>query len=293
MVRDKTFLNSLTKEVRAELRYRHIGSLFRIKQKTKLRKTNTDGWRISIGIFKEYECKAEIWLDRFVSHTDRKIYYGLYAYKKYGFAKLVQAAAKELGKHLSLGAKDWSTDTNYYHLERKFAKHKFGHPIYEKYPDHDEFFYGIYEYDKTGLQKNVLKRLTERVVNFFQTVAEAISGNIDLQRDYNSYHAVEDRKAVDRHMRRERNSHVVTLCKQRDNYICKICAFDFSKAYGIIGKDFTEAHHIVPLATNNKRRITTTDDLITVCSNCHRMLHRMKGESGDIKALKRIVAKRA
>jgi predicted HNH restriction endonuclease len=44
------------------------------------------------------------------------------------------------------------------------------------------------------------------------------------------------------------------------------------------------------LGRNDRVRSTTVEDLITVCSNCHRMLHRMSsGGFQDIVRLKQIV----
>lgn len=291
--RDKSFLRNLAKAVHAELYRRRIGAPFRFKPKSKLRatKTNTDGWAITLGTFSGYGCRAEIWLDRFTAYTDRKIYYCLYSYEKEGLAKIAQAVYREFGKYLSIYLKDWDKNAENYRLAKKLAKARFGHPLYERYPEEREFFYGIYEYDRTGLQKNVSKRLVERSADFFQTVTEAVLGTA-TQSDYDTYQAVENRQAVSRHIRRERKSHAATLCKQRDNFICRVCGFDFSRAYGALGTDFAEAHHIVPLSSNKKLRSTTIDDLITVCANCHRMLHRMDGKPHDIKALKKIIKRK-
>lgn len=56
---------------------------------------------------------------------------------------------------------------------------------------------------------------------------------------------------------------------------CCICGFDFEHTYGEIGKNFIEVHHIKPLATLDEEVvIDPATDLICVCSNCHRMLHR-------------------
>ncbi len=285
---DKGFLRDLANAVHTELRHRHIGTPFRLKQQIKLRTTNTDGWAVPLGTFTGYQCRGELWLDRFTAHTDRKIYYCLYSYEKEGIAKLAQAVYREFGKHLSIYLKDWDDKSKDYRLAKKLAKSRFGHPIYERYPENREFFYGIYQYDATGLQKNVFNRLVERSVDFFQTIAEAVSTDTSKQ-DYETYQTVENRQAVSRHISRERKSHAATLCKQRDDYICQVCAFDFSKAYGSLGSDFAECHHIVPLGTNKKLRNTTIEDLITVCANCHRMLHRMDGKSEDINGLKKII----
>lgn len=55
---------------------------------------------------------------------------------------------------------------------------------------------------------------------------------------------------------------------------CSICEFDFSKKYGIYGTGFIEVHHIIPLSEDERdKHQATVNELICVCSNCHRMLH--------------------
>lgn len=51
-------------------------------------------------------------------------------------------------------------------------------------------------------------------------------------------------------------------------------------------KIFAEAHHIVPLVQLDGAQSVSVDDLITVCANCHRMLHKLQGEPEDIEELK-------
>ena len=56
---------------------------------------------------------------------------------------------------------------------------------------------------------------------------------------------------------------------------CEVCGFDFKNTYGSLGAGFIECHHLIPLfSLNGKRASTSNDDLIVVCSNCHRMVHR-------------------
>jgi 5-methylcytosine-specific restriction protein A len=60
---------------------------------------------------------------------------------------------------------------------------------------------------------------------------------------------------------------------------CEVCAFDFADAYGGLGKDYIEVHHITPLHISGTRE-TKLDDLACLCANCHRMCHRSHlGES--------------
>lgn len=105
------------------------------------------------------------------------------------------------------------------------------------------------------------------------------------------YSAVENKKTVGLHIRRERDPKLAPKCKERDGYQCQICNFKFTDMYGDIGHEFAEAHHIVPLHTLDEGTLSTLDDVITVCANCHRMLHRMDGVPGDIERLKSFVAK--
>lgn len=58
---------------------------------------------------------------------------------------------------------------------------------------------------------------------------------------------------------------------------CMACGFDFEEVYGELGKGFIEVHHIKPLSTLNEEIvINPATDLICLCSNCHRMIHRGK-----------------
>lgn len=58
---------------------------------------------------------------------------------------------------------------------------------------------------------------------------------------------------------------------------CMACGFDFEEVYGELGKGFIEVHHIKPLSTLDEEIvINPATDLICLCSNCHRMIHRGK-----------------
>lgn len=91
--------------------------------------------------------------------------------------------------------------------------------------------------------------------------------------------AIEGKSVLAKHMRYERNSSFIKSIKEKalkDNKMlnCRICNFSFLEKYGEIGKGFIEAHHINPLSESEGKRVTKEKDIILVCSNCHRMLHR-------------------
>ena len=69
-----------------------------------------------------------------------------------------------------------------------------------------------------------------------------------------------------------------------------VICFDFEKKYGEIGKDFIEAHHLTAISNLKKgeTRKTTDKDFAMLCSNCHRMIHRLE-DSSDMEKLKSII----
>lgn len=58
---------------------------------------------------------------------------------------------------------------------------------------------------------------------------------------------------------------------------CMICGFDFEQKYGKPGQNYIEVHHIKPLSEIGEEvEINPETDLICVCANCHRIIHRRK-----------------
>ncbi|RWS40118.1 restriction endonuclease [Bacillus mycoides] len=100
---------------------------------------------------------------------------------------------------------------------------------------------------------------------------------IDLEEGFS-----EGRQILRTHLSYERNSKVIRLAKERfkqqhdGKLFCEICGFDFHKVYGELGKDYIEGHHTIPISQLKEGEKTKIEDIIMVCSNCHRMLHRRK-----------------
>ena len=81
------------------------------------------------------------------------------------------------------------------------------------------------------------------------------------------------------HKIRERDSKIIKekkkkALKEKGKLECEACGFDFEAQYGSIGAGFIECHHLTPLFNFETTKRTMLDDLILVCSNCHRMFHR-------------------
>jgi hypothetical protein len=88
------------------------------------------------------------------------------------------------------------------------------------------------------------------------------------------------------HLSRERDRTLIARFKEAlQSFECCVCGFDFQKAYGVLGKQFIEAHHSAPIGGGGQRETRITD-LHPVCSNCHRMLHRGLGmTTEDLRSL--------
>lgn len=60
--------------------------------------------------------------------------------------------------------------------------------------------------------------------------------------------------------------------KSSERVSCEVCGFDFERMYGDRGRDYIEVHHVVPLHISGPT-VTDLNDLVLLCSNCHRMIH--------------------
>ena len=75
---------------------------------------------------------------------------------------------------------------------------------------------------------------------------------------------------------------------------CMVCDFDFEEAYGELGKDFIEVHHTKPLySLEDEVEINPEEDLVCLCSNCHRMIHRRRDKILSVEELKEIMEERS
>lgn len=87
-------------------------------------------------------------------------------------------------------------------------------------------------------------------------------------------------KLVERsHKRRERNKKIIELkktefIKAHGKIYCEVCEFDFQEKYGERGTNFCEVHHTIPVSDMNPGHQTKLEELVIVCANCHRMIHR-------------------
>lgn len=89
----------------------------------------------------------------------------------------------------------------------------------------------------------------------------------------------EGKSVLREHFTRERNRKLIEDAKEsflqkEGRLYCEACEFDFEKTYGEVGENFIEAHHTIPVSEMSEDHVSKVSDLVLLCSNCHRMVHR-------------------
>lgn len=88
----------------------------------------------------------------------------------------------------------------------------------------------------------------------------------------------------------ERNPKLRAEAIRLHGFTCRACGFNFEEHYGNLGKEYIEIHHVQPLYSfNEEKEIDPSKDLVPLCSNCHRMIHRKKDSILSIEELKNIL----
>ncbi len=91
------------------------------------------------------------------------------------------------------------------------------------------------------------------------------------------------------HQKFDRSGKISLNVKKVKGYRCEACGFDFREKYGKLGDNFIEAHHLIPFSSLDEGETPlSVSDFAVLCSNCHRMIHRLKDPS-DLEGLKKIV----
>lgn len=125
---------------------------------------------------------------------------------------------------------------------------------------------------KLGLKGNIqgLRRLDDDIANALKFLISDYS-------ELTSILVREGKKTKVYSTRYERNTKNRQAAIKFHGLNCKVCGFNFEKKYGSIGHEFIEVHHKIPLYLNESEiNIDPINDLVPLCSNCHRMIHRDK-----------------
>lgn len=108
---------------------------------------------------------------------------------------------------------------------------------------------------------------------------------------------LEGRRRLVVHERRERSQTLRRIKTQKfkeenGKLNCELCYFVFNEKYPPeLAADFIEVHHIRPISDYDVREPTKLEDLMLVCPNCHRMIHRTKDVAKNLIMLKKWFSK--
>ncbi|WP_270566061.1 HNH endonuclease [Clostridium beijerinckii] len=123
----------------------------------------------------------------------------------------------------------------------------------------------------------LINKLIEDADEFNDYLDDEINAEIQ---DLDIIEGLEGKEQLKLHIKKERNPRFMKKCKElfalKDKYLhCEICNFSFYEKYGDIGLNFIEGHHKYPISELKSETKVKSTDILMVCSNCHRMMHRV------------------
>lgn len=149
-----------------------------------------------------------------------------------------------------------------------------------KINDKKEVFYQLRDDKYSIKQGGYLTPLDERIVKLFENYLQVKFMQIIANSEIVSYPEGANKYVT--HKRKERSKKLIKLAKEyfksknEGKLFCEVCKFNFVEKYGKTGEDFIEAHHSLPVFQLNENHQSTVNDIVLLCSNCHRMIHRKK-----------------
>jgi 5-methylcytosine-specific restriction endonuclease McrA len=257
-------------------------------KKLAVEETDTFGWSVDLFKFRNIEGRGtiQIWLDYFpnVNRPILSIAFwstDLGRIKKIALNNLDNFTDDHQHKTLNIG--------NGLVLENPLQKKYFEKFLIEPYPTK---YFSYYFFENLDIRNSDLKPFAVKVSKKTKWLIRAVVESLQLKNKITTNNfSFENKIIYQLHKKRERSKDLAEKVKLRDEYQCKVCDLNFTDRYGVYGNGFAEAHHIVPLSKIQSVIKTTEKDLITVCSNCHKMLHRMSGKRDDYITLRKIVKK--
>ena len=286
-MRDNHRLKLACARIEDELRREKRGFPMRMASSGTIWPTETDGWCIPLAYLPDKGAHLEVWIDRYAGHKERVFWAGFVHRDVKVIRGLVSKVRKDWPVVLELGDDDVMGNRSR-RMKTPLPVSKLGDQVVEYYARAN--FFGFYHRSQGSADGSETKFCRE-AVGFFRSVIARLRGTEISSLDEEVYPRLEPAR-VKSHLIRERNKHLADKCKERDGYKCRVCDMTFEDVYGPLGRGFAEAHHRQALASLDPAIHTKPEDLVTVCANCHRMLHRMDGEDSDLQKLRAIVRKR-
>ena len=141
--------------------------------------------------------------------------------------------------------------------------------------DPEAFFFTSDKPTARGLLKAMIELYPEEIQ---EEETEAVNGDVEGNRNYVFASRI------------ERSSRNRIEAIKLHGYKCQVCGFDFAERYGELGKNYIEVHHVNPLAAQGGQHIVNPEtELVCLCANCHRMIHRNREAVLSVDELRAIV----
>jgi len=88
--------------------------------------------------------------------------------------------------------------------------------------------------------------------------------------------------------------YAIQYYSQNGSIACQACGFNFEDFYGPHGAGFIEIHHVKPIVAYSDEEIERTIEealanVVPVCANCHRMIHRERNNMLSIDELRQMI----
>ena len=217
---------------------------------------NTDGFFCSIA--KTPDGIIDLWLDKYRSRGADELYYG-FASNSLKATSAVKDLFCESEELLIVKAQDQVNRPGGI-VELRPAKSSDSVGRYMAYLGKNASWFGRYA------QANEVPQIVDEACAFFDevlrpTLPPGIEGRLR-------------KSLVNRY---ERDPALRTAAIRIHGCRCNICPMNFEEVYGEeIGNEFIHVHHLTTLSggQGQQRYVDPHKDLLTVCPNCHAMLHR-------------------
>ncbi|MDZ4799626.1 MAG: hypothetical protein SGI92_15800 [Bryobacteraceae bacterium] len=266
----KQFANDLTTIIAGE-------PGLRVLPRQHVHRTNTDGHVIKIGKLKgRRNTGVELWLDMWTH--DLRLWCGLATRDSDLAVKLSSSRKPSVRPAVRLTYSDTEEYRQYSRLVNTLPATSLERPIAEAYEPW--FFHGVFSDAKVMKQitaGRIHPPLLGRVADALTGMLRAAVGLLPTANEEESSTTEELKK----HLQREqwiRNTRVAEERKLFDNYTCQVCEFHAPLVCAAApSRACLEAHHVQWLSSSVEDRVAIcSDDLITLCCNCHSIVHRQE-----------------
>jgi hypothetical protein len=220
-----------------------------------------------------------ITFDRCLGFENPKFWVGFYSPVKRKLRSFVETLPGELHFRLTLTDESFKRQGTNWFLKKRPSNQALRYPVFETYSNGLGSYFGIYDVcegrSPHKLDVERAARLVRQTIeaNYFYSAAE-------IDENAQKMEGSSVRKYVN-HRRREVKLRLAkirqVLRRNGGRLTCEVpnCNFDFRKRYGDLGAGYAHVHHKEQLSNAPKTgTLTSLNDLVIVCANCHAMIHK-------------------